>query len=287
MDKIKDIAQRMGIITVEDMERYTALELIMMIANKINGFNEVIMGQNDILHDFNETLNDQNDKIQYMLDEGLLIEIGEVFEEWLEDGTFNTLINKTGLKKVNDRIDESKAQLSQEINVERKRIDSFKTLKDGSTTGDAELQDIRIGQDGVTYSNAGTAVREQIKRIASKILTSTNVLFLDNLTKDYEINPQTGELRTAMGWRATDFMPIEPNNYIYVYKQDGAYKYGASCFWAVYDSDKKYITGSVTDAAGVDFINASDARVAYIRASIGKARLAADPKIVPKTYYSK
>ena len=73
MDKIKDVAQRMGIITVEDMERYTALELIMMIANKINGFNEVIMGQNDILHDFNETLNDQNDKIQYMLDEGLLI----------------------------------------------------------------------------------------------------------------------------------------------------------------------------------------------------------------------
>ena len=85
MDKIKDIAQRMGIITVEDMERYTALELIMMIANKINGFNEVIMGQNDILHDFNETINDQNDKIQYMLDEGLLLEIGEVFDEWLQD----------------------------------------------------------------------------------------------------------------------------------------------------------------------------------------------------------
>ena len=287
MDKIKDVAQRMGIITVEDMERYTALELIMMIANKINGFNEVIMGQNDILHDFNETLNEQNDTIQYMLDEGLLIEIGEVFDEWLEDGTFNTLINKTGLKKVNDRIDESKAQLSQEINVERKRIDSFKTLQAGSTTGDAELQDIRIGHDGVTYSNAGTAVREQIKRIASKIITSTNVLFLDNLTHDYEINPQTGELRTAMGWRATDFIPIEPNDYNFVYKQDGAYKYGASCFWAVYDSDKKYITGSVTDAAGVDFINASDARVAYIRASFGNARLAAEPMIVPKTYYSK
>ena len=287
MDKIKDIAQRMGIITVEDMERYTALELIVMIANKINGFNEVIMGQNDILHDFNETLNDQNDKIQYMLDEGLLLEIGEVFDDWIEDGTFDTLINQTGLKTVNDRIDESKTQLSQEIEVERKRIDNFNTLKDGSTTGDAELKDIRIGHDGVTYTNAGTAVREQIKQLASRFEISINKLHLDNLTKDFEINPQTGELRTAMGWRATDFMPLEPNNYIFVYKQDGAYKYGASCFWAVYDSNKQYITGSVTDAAGVDFINASDARVAYIRASFGNARLAAEPMIVPKTYYSK
>lgn len=286
MDKIKDIAQRMGIITVEDMERYTALELIVMIANKINGFNEVIMGQNDILHDFNETLNEQNDKIEYMLDEGLLIEIGEVFDEWLEDGTFNTLINKSGLKKVNDRIDESKTQLSQEINVERKRIDNLNTLQAGSTTGDAELADIRIGHNGATYSNAGTAVREQIKQIASKFVTSTNVLLLDNLTSDYEINPATGELRRADGWRATDFMPLQPNNYIFVYKQDGRYNYGASCFWAVYDSNKQYITGSVTKGDGSEFINATDGRVAYLRASFGNARLASEPMIVPKTYYS-
>ena len=287
MDKIKDVAQRMGIITVEDMERYTALELILMIANKINGFNEVIMGQNELLHDFNETLNDQNDKIQYMLDEGLLLEIGEVFDEWIEDGTFNTLINKSGLKKVNERIDESKTELLKEIDVERKRIDSFKSLKEGSTTGDAELQDIRIGYDGATYDNAGTAVREQIEQIASKFEISINQLHLDNLTSDYEINPKTGELRSASGWRATDFIPIQPNKYIFVIKQNGKYIYGDSCFWAVYDSNKQYITGKITDAAGVDYIDASDARVAYIRASFSMIRLQAEPMIVPKTYYSK
>ena len=80
MDKIKNVAQRLGIITVEDMERYTALELIMMIANKMN--------------EFKETLNVQNDKIQYLLNEGLLSEVEQILNEWLQDGTLDTLINQ-------------------------------------------------------------------------------------------------------------------------------------------------------------------------------------------------
>ena len=48
-----------------------------------------------------------------------------------------------------------------DLEVQKQRIDGFTTLASGSTTGDAELIDGRIGADGVTYSNIGTAIRTQ------------------------------------------------------------------------------------------------------------------------------
>lgn len=47
------------------------------------------------------------------------------------------------------------------------RMDSFTTLSQGSTTGDAELIDGRVSYDGVTYPNIGTAIRSQAAQINS------------------------------------------------------------------------------------------------------------------------
>lgn len=62
-----------------------------------------------------------------------------------------------------------------DLEVERKRIDSFIKLAEGSTTGDAELIDGRIGANGKTYDNIGNAIRNQISDI-------NNILSVDNIS---------------------------------------------------------------------------------------------------------
>ena len=59
-----------------------------------------------------------------------------------------------------------KAERQTEIEVERNRITNLATLPEGSTTGDAELIDARVGYDGTVYGSAGDAVRAQATDIA-------------------------------------------------------------------------------------------------------------------------
>lgn len=54
-------------------------------------------------------------------------------------------------------------ELQNEQAVQKARMDTFTTLPSGSTSANAELVDMRVSVDGKTYTNAGTATREQFK----------------------------------------------------------------------------------------------------------------------------
>ena len=106
---IRELAKHMGLITVENMCQYTIAQLVVMVANKVN---ELIGEVGRFETDVQEILKTQNEKIQYLLGEGLHLEVENIFDGWLQDGTFDTLINQSALKKVNDRIDETNTQFN-------------------------------------------------------------------------------------------------------------------------------------------------------------------------------
>ena len=74
---------------------------------------------------------------------------------------------------IEDEIDEINSSLDNkakqsDLEVERNRIDSFTKLAEGSTTGDAELIDGRIGYKGHMFTNIGEAIRTQFRDLNSK-----------------------------------------------------------------------------------------------------------------------
>ena len=82
----------------------------------------------------------------------------------------------TTSKKIKGAINDLSSQIKDkasnvDLDVERKRIDSFGSLKEGSTTGDAELIDGRIGANGIVYNNIGTGIRSQIKSLNENSLS--------------------------------------------------------------------------------------------------------------------
>lgn len=62
-----------------------------------------------------------------------------------------------------------KAERQAEIAVERARIDQLTKMEEGSTTGDAELMDVRVDAFGQTHETAGDAVRSQYVALNTKI----------------------------------------------------------------------------------------------------------------------
>lgn len=81
-----------------------------------------------------------------------------------------------------------KAERQAEIAVERTRIDNLTHLKEGSTTADAELIDIRVGYTGKTYPTAGEAIRSQLSDIGN-IIYMKHKLNIGTLIDKPKYNP--------------------------------------------------------------------------------------------------
>ena len=76
------------------------------------------------------------------------------------------------LNKRVDEISENVSSLSEELAVERARIDNAVA---SPTTDGAEVTDIRVGEDGKTYASAGTAVRKQFADLKNSVANASAI----------------------------------------------------------------------------------------------------------------
>lgn len=91
------------------------------------------------------------------------------------------------------------SQAETDIDTQTARIDAIASLPSGSTSGDAELIDIRTKADGTTANNAGTAVRSQISEV-NRVLTELNCF---DITETDKIKTGYNANNLTIQWDAT------------------------------------------------------------------------------------
>ena len=102
-------------------------------------------------------------------------EINNKLDQMVEDGTMTELLTPI-FNNYKAEIDAEVNEQGRKISVLEGRMDEFASLTEGSTTGDAELMDIRVGADGYIYPTAGDAVRGQVDSLNSDINTGETEL---------------------------------------------------------------------------------------------------------------
>lgn len=92
----------------------------------------------------------------------------------------NTLDDKVAAQDSKiEKIEASTSHITTKQNTKiaalQTRMSEFTSLKDGSTTGDAELIDARIGADGTKYPSAGDAMRGQVEQLNDALRADIDV----------------------------------------------------------------------------------------------------------------
>ena len=127
------------------------------------------------------------------------------------------------------------AQAETDIDTQTARIDAIASLPSGSTSGDAELMDIRVKADGTTATDAGAAVREQVSvlnKMVSNVLTETTI------TENSIIDYRNGSVLSGFnGYAVTDYISINYGDIVKLARVKGR----NLCGGAIYDANYNYI----------------------------------------------
>lgn len=228
--ELQRVAISLNLITIEDIRQYTVLELIMMIASKLN---EVIT-----------TVNQLSD-----IDANLYLHAYQILTEWSKDGSLTDLLNESLLTDTQDQINQVIQMINQTqgliTNLNQAKLD--KTGKIDTTQLTGKIKSNQLSEE-VLQQIAGTtpiyAVPEDNSITPEKNAYPTligeyqeeNLLNINKLTYGGYINYETGKAEVLEGYYYTEYIPVI--NGIIVQSN-----------WheqtAFYDENKNYISGQV------------------------------------------
>ena len=280
----KKFIMTIGNLPTSYLESMTYAELLMWFCNylqetvipTVNNNAEAVEELQGLYEQLKEYVNDYFDNLDVQE------EINNKLDDLVEDGTLTQLIGNYVQPVLNEFEEEVNSTLNtqtQNISTQNNKIvtlenrmNEFSTLTDGSTSGDAELADIRVAFNDITYSNAGDAVSGQATYLDEKInlVTDTVGYGYTQCTLENGTIPNSTNLNYV---NTSNYIPITSGATVYVdVKKALTNETSHYCLgWSYYNASKQLVLAvdpSTTAVSPITLITSST--IKYIRFSIGE-----------------
>lgn len=167
--QIEDLAINLGVVSVYDLDTYSLLELVYMIAEKVNEIiKEMLRFETDITNNLVAIIT----RLEKLLTEELASGIVDQLTKWLDDGTLGDIINNTLFQEINNRL----SACENDIKILRNSLATFNIADFNHVDGDNITETIKlimsIAEEGdIIYIPTGTyIINEPIELLSNMTL---------------------------------------------------------------------------------------------------------------------
>lgn len=176
-------------------------------------YEEFAIGLRQEFQDFIDIIN-----LKVMEQDSVIQDAVNYMKNNLEESIANVVIELQNSGALNKELRAIYSDILNELSVMSSRMDTFTSLNEGSTTGDAELADGRVDFLGETHENIGAHIRTITSRLDSKVTLPQNTNFFitsKNLYDKYDKDilrekfiDASGNIQVNTDYATTGFIPV-------------------------------------------------------------------------------